>query len=302
MKKLVVKLTPFVLLFILANYWVLSSNGFYKKGKAYDRAIQETANTEHFFLGDSHVDVLKNLDLEDNVSNLAFGGDGIQEMYLKTRILLEENSHIKTVFVLTDPQLFNSSISPNKTFLANYVLKLGEEEVYGKNTLSYLIEQAPLLNDGFIEYSRDKYIYRFLKLISKKKVNNKQKVMWKDLPQKQRDFQCIETGIQDHKGIFSSSDSKKYFSKMVALCKEKNVKIIGVRFPVERLFYQQCNSKDLQLVDDYIDSLKLDQHLDYSLYFNSSQYFKDEDHLTIPGAIKIVEEISKQTGITILKK
>ncbi len=300
MKSIFIKTIPYLFAFLAINLLFYLTSRFYKQERKYIDRIEYAIDSKPtiIFLGDSHVDTIKILDLSENVHNLAFGSDGIEEMYIKILIMIKYNPKLEYVFITTEPQIFNNSISSNSTFLNNYVVKLKDTlNVYNNNKskLNLFLEKIPLLNDNFLDYLLDKI---YINLRSKKNVLKQE---WSSLSEKQRTENATYSGKSDHEGIMTQEYKLDIYREIVNICKFNNIKIIGVRFPVNEHYINQCSKEDLINVNEFIKHLKMDFNLDYLTEFNNQKYFENADHLNLAGIKKISQIISRDTNIKITK-
>ncbi|TBN06530.1 hypothetical protein EYD45_01205 [Hyunsoonleella flava] len=302
MKSILIKATPFLIVFFTINFFVYKTSPFYKQESKYSNRIDSIINSKPkvVFLGDSHSESIKLLNLSENIGNLAFGADGIKEMYIKTLILKKYNPELKYVFISTEPQMFNNSISSNSTFLNKYLLKLNNsKEIYNKSKLNLITEKIPLLNDNYLRYFLNN-IYSIIRNGGNKSDNNTS-IKWTDISSSEKEKIASSTGITDHNGIMTRDEDLEIYKKLVNNLKLRNVKVIGVRFPVNEHYLKQCNKEDLDKVNLFINELNLDQNLDYSLSLNSATYFENEDHLNKTGMEELSKLIYKDTGIDLNK-
>lgn len=296
MKHFFIKLIPYLVVFIALNFIFLKTSSFYKQEYKYIERIDASidSQSEIIFLGDSHVETIKLLDLSDKVGNLAFGADGIYEMYIKVLTMLEYNKNLKYVFIATEPQTFNNTTSPNSTFLNKYLLKVNDTlNVYNKSKLNLITEKIPLFNDSHINYILDGIYTGF------KQDNTETKKDWSTLTNLQRTEIATNTGISDHSSVMTNDDFAKVYELIINLCKTHNIKVIGIRFPVNENYINQCQQEELKKVDSFITELNLDLHLDYSTKIKKPIYFDDEDHLNKKGLEKFVKIIFEDTNIKI---
>lgn len=294
MKHFFLKLIPYLVVFIAINFICLKTSGYYKQEHKYLERIDSTINSESeiIFLGDSHVETIKLLDLSDNVGNLAFGADGIYEMYLKVLIMIKFNKNLKHVFIATEPQTFNNTASPNSTFLNKYLLKVDDTlNVYNKTKLNLITEKVPLFNDSYINYALDGFYSSF------KPDKTKTKKNWSILTDLQRTEIATKTGISDHTSVMTNTEFSKVYSEIINLCKTNKIKVIGIRFPVNKNYINQCKIEELEKVDSFIKALNLDLNLDYSTRIKNPIYFDDEDHLNEKGIEKLSKIIFEDTNI-----
>lgn len=296
MKHFFLKLIPYLIVFIAINLIQIKFSGFYKQQNKYLERIDSTINSksEIIFLGDSHVEAIKALDLSDNVGNLAFGADGIYEMYIKVLTMIKLNKKLKYVFIATEPQTFNNNTSPNSTFLNKYLQKIDDTlNVYNKSKLNLITERVPLFNDSYINYVLDTFYSSF------KPLENETKKDWATLTDLQRTEIATNTGISDHTSVMTNAEFSEVYREIIKLCRKNKIKVIGIRFPVNENYINQCKKEELEKVDSFIKELNLDLHLDYSTKIKNPIFFDDEDHLNKKGLEKLAKIIFEDTNIKI---
>lgn len=295
MKSIIIKTLPYLTVFLLLNVFVYKTSRFYDQQRKYLNRIENVINVKPkvVFLGDSHVESIHLLDLPENIGNLAFGADGIKEMFIKTLILAEYNTDLECVFICTEPQMFNTSVSSNSTFLNRYLLQLSNyKEVYNKSTLNLMTEKIPFFNDDYLRY--------FLKSTYTKIRNsddNANKREWSDASEIEKQNMAAISGVADHKALMTNNDELEIYKEMVETLQKMNIKVIGIRFPVNKHYISQCKEEDLRKVNRFITDLNLDQNLDYTLKINNSDNFINEDHLNKYGMLKLSKLIYQDTGI-----
>lgn len=296
MKTFLLKIAPYILAFIILNIVCYKYSDFYKQEEKYLDRIETTIKnqSETIFLGDSHVETIKLLDLTDNVGNLAFGADGIYEMYIKVLIMLEYNKNLKHVFIATEPQLFNNTGSSNSTFLGKYLLKIEDTlNVYNKSKLNLITDRVPLFNDGYIGFVLNSIYDHF------RPEEYSEKPDWSKLTDSEQKEIATATGISDHRDLMGNEDFLNVYRALIKLCKQNNIKVFGVRFPVNENYINQCSIEDLTRVNAFVKSLKLDEHFDYSTRIKDPIYFDDEDHLNAKGVKVLSKILESDTGIKI---
>ena len=302
MKSVFIKIIPYLIVFLVINIFVHETSHFYKQERNYSNRIDSIINSKPkvIFLGDSHSESIKLLNLSENIGNLAFGADGIKEMYIKTLIIDKYNPEIEYVFISTEPQMFNNSVSSNSTFLNKYLLKLNDaKDIYNKSNLNIVTENIPLLNDDYLRYFLNK-IYAFFRNNNNNNNNNKP-TEWSEVTDSEKEKIAANTGITDHNSIMKNIEDLDIYTELVNKLKLSNVKVIGVRFPVNTHYLKQCDKEDLDNVNRFIKELNLDYNLDYSLKLNNSSYFENEDHLNKTGMEKLSKLIYNDTGVKLNK-
>lgn len=294
MKSIIIKTLPYLIAFFVINVIFYKSSRFYKQERKYIDRIEHSINVKSnvIFLGDSHLETIELLDLSENIGNLAFGADGIKEMYIKVLTMINYNPNLEYVFITTEPQIFNNSVSSNSTFLNKYLIKLDDTiNIYKKSKLNIITEKIPLFNDNFLDYILNN-IYSSLR--SKQNVRTKE---WSDLTKIQRTEIATQTGKQDHVSIMTNQDQLEIYWAIINICKFNNLKVVGIRFPVNEHYIDQCEKEDIKRVDKFIEDLNLDYHLDYLTEFANPEYFNDADHLNKEGLKKLSEIIFRDTNI-----
>ncbi len=297
MKTIFLKIIPFALLFIVLNVLFLNYNSFYKQQSEYveriDKAIEN--QPEVIFLGDSHTESIKLLELSDNVGNLAYGADGIKEMYSKILIMLELNKNLKHIFITVEPQMFNSSVSPNTSFLNKYLINVDDElDVYSKSKLNFLSERIPLFNDDFLTYLLGQVYGSF------KPEAPKSDKKWTEFTPEEQYEMGATMGKIDHLGIMSRKQDLEVFKEIVAICKSRDIQLIGTHFPVNDSYINQADPEDIKKVYAFLEEQNLDKVLDYTHRFKDQKYYRDQDHLTKDGMMILAQYILEDTGIDIL--
>lgn len=298
MKHIFIKLIPYIIVFTAINFILLKTSGFYKQEQKYLERIDNSidSKSEIIFLGDSHVETIKLLNLNDNVGNLAFGADGIYEMYIKTLAMIKYNKNLKYVFIATEPQTFNNTSSPNSTFLNKYLIKIDDTlNVYNKSKLNLITEEVPLFNDSYISYVLNELYNSF------KAGEDETKRNWSKLTDTERTEIATNTGLSDHNSVMTNDSFTEVYKEIINLCRANDIKVIGVRFPVNENYINQCKPEELKKVDSLIESLHLDLNLDYSTRIKNPNYFDDEDHLNKQGIELLSQIIFDETNIKINK-
>lgn len=298
MKRIFKKAIPYVIVFIVINVILKMTSNFYTQEKRYRSRIESSIDQHNkiIFLGDSHAETIHHINADKRYGNLAFGADGIKEMYIKSLIALEYIPNIEYVFICTEPQMFNSSISPNSVFLNPFLSKIEDSlNVYDKSKLDLLVEKVPLFNDNYLKFINNK-VFNDLRSIGQAEDD----VNWPDLSDVEKSAIASKMGKVDHTGILLNDQDVLIFKKMVGNFKKKGVKTIGIRYPVHENYINQCDENDLKKVDKLIEQLRLDYNLDYSVELKNPKLFKDADHLNKEGVQRLTELIKKDTGIDLL--
>jgi hypothetical protein len=297
MKNILIKTIPYLIAFVAINILVYKTSHFYKQEHKYSKQIDSIiiSKPKVIFLGDSHSEAIKLLNLSRSIGNLAFGADGIKEMYIKTLIMDKYNPDLKFVFISTEPQMFNNGISSNNTFLNKYLLKINDsKDIYNKSTLNLITENIPFLNDNYLRYFLNT-TYSNIRNIDKIKP-----LEWSMASNSEKVKIASNTGKTDHNAIMTNTEDLEIYKEIVNKLKLNNVKIVGIRFPVSTHYINQCDKTDLEKVNHFINDLDLDYNLDYSYKLNNTSYFENEDHLNKTGMEQLSKLIFMDTGINLI--
>ena len=90
------------------------------------------------------------------------------------------------------------------------------------------------------------------------------------------------------------------YKDIIKMLKSKNIKIIGIRFPVSPYYLAQCNKEDLNKVNNFVNAIDYDYFLDYSNALNNDSFYKNEDHLNRKGMTELSKLIYKDTGVKLV--
>lgn len=299
MKKILINSAIFLFIFSCWNIYLKNSSYFFKQEREYQENIDLSLSKESkiLLLGDSHLASLKKVDLNPVIGNLAYGADGIKEMYAKALIIVEQNPNLEYVFISTEPQMFNAGNSPNGTFLDKYMLNSYEaRELYNKNKLDVICDHVPLFNNDYLNYFRNK-VYSLVKGSTEP---NKEKT-WGELSNEEKNLLSSNLGKSDHAAIMTQAIDTVYFRKMFKLFEYHKIKVVGIRFPVTPKYMEQCSPENIEKVGHFLDSFNFYKQLDYTHSIDSLDFFEDPDHMKARGVERIAKAIQRETGLSIIQ-
>lgn len=257
-----------------------------------------TNRVETILLGDSHMQSLRDAALASDVGNLAFGADGITEMYAKALIMEHANSNLKRVLISMEPQMFNKSKSPNGGFLNKYMFDNPEVRVlYNRSILDLVVDWVPLFNNSYIEFLRNQALYAFRGMFSAD--NNGRS--WENLTDAEKTNIAIGAGKNDHGNLFEIPGDTIQYRKLVELLQKNKVDTFGVNFPVTHSYFSQLQPEDLKHTRDFITSLSLNMEADYTLLFDNLDAFKDPDHLTAEYVKKFADRLEADLEVSLVR-
>ena len=299
MRKIILNSILFLIILVCWNIYLKNTSNFYQQEREYQKNVNHSLKSESeiILLGDSHLASLKKVNLKGSVGNLAYGADGIKEMYAKSLIIVNANPKLEYVFLSTEPQMFNAGKSPNGTFLNKYIFDLKDARIlYDKNKLDVISDHVPLFNNDYLNFFRNK-LYHDLKGST---IDSREQ-SWEELTFSQKNEIAEKLGKSDHSSIMGQPLDTTYFKKMMGLFKKHKIKVVSIKFPVTSNYMDQCSKEDSMKVDSFLSQFSFYKKLDYSRLINSHDFFEDPDHLKKRGIELVSESIEDDTGITIIE-
>lgn len=308
--RLLGKCSIFAIPFIPLNIYLYSTSEYYEKQESYHATIENfflSPNVKNLIIGDSHPGTLTNDMLNEETYNIAFGGDGLKENYLKLKYVLNQPNQVEHLFLTADAQMFGARRvqSSNYAFLNKYVLDMGEYDVYGHNAVSILADMVPLFSDSYIDFLNKQLSDNVSGQVKTRNLYTQLRAdhsMWStQIPAEQRLEFAQKTGISDHRGVLEDSIQVSYYHKMVELCKEKGVKIIGVKYPAMQEYLAGLPTDKQSKLDSLFSEVGFYAMLDYRNFSQDPRLFKNEDHVNDDGARLLIKEMERDTGLNLGK-
>jgi hypothetical protein len=94
-----------------------------------------------------------------------------------------------------------------------------------------------------------------------------------------------------------NSESEKAFISIYEITKERNIEIIGIRYPLPNEYVNQVNKTGKDKISDWIRNNRSKFYLLYDyrdLYKNNQELFINEDHLSMKGSYIFTLELLRQ--------
>ncbi|MEM7658975.1 MAG: hypothetical protein AAF399_22825 [Bacteroidota bacterium] len=298
----------FAIPFVPLNVYLYYSSPFFEKQQDYHATIEgffDGTEVNTLIIGDSHPGTITNDMLNDHTYNLAFGGDGLKENYLKLKYVLERSNSVKTLFLTADAQMFGARRvqSSNNSFLNKYVFQTGEFDVYGKSASSVAADMIPLFNDSYIEYLNKSIQDNLSGHIAQRDLYQQLRAdhsMWaREFNDAQRIEMAEKTGVSDHRGVLNDSIQVEYYQKIFDLCQSHEVEVIGVKYPAMQEYLAGLPTEKQQDLDSLFNTLDFQAMLDYRNFSQDPTLFKNEDHVNDDGAILMIKEMEAATGLNL---
>tara|TARA_Y100001970_G_C14214545_1_gene848866 strand:- start:128 stop:1015 length:888 start_codon:yes stop_codon:yes gene_type:complete len=244
-------------------------------------------NYNVFLVSDSHGAVLANIPSEHGIFNLSKTSDNYFDMYLKIQYFIELLDENDTILLAIDNHSLssyrNKSINLNQSILyvSDYDIlddKVTINRFYFKNIFQYF----PLFD---VDYNRIILEYLYYQLIG---LNEHRKFI-------HFSNEDIDILIKNrYKTQFSQKsqdvDQVKYLKSIINICKDKKIRLIGIKFPIIKKYLEIIKDEDFG-IEELWKSNNLEIIDLQNIYSDQDNYFKDQDHLNKIGAIDLCSKI-----------
>ncbi|MCX2450146.1 hypothetical protein OQX61_02580 [Pedobacter sp. PLR] len=281
MKKVILKLTKFSLLFLvlLGSTILLTTNYIFNKSN-----FKIPNHTDKIIIGHSHAECAYNDSLIVNTINIAQSGESYFYSYYKINQLLQQNEKIKYVFLeftnneigkKMDDWIWSGLFLSHRYHLyAPFIDYQGHNLLIKKNAKNLLkLQVKTLLNNvKTIVLSEYNYVRKtggYLYLVRNKT----------DSLVKLKDTATISNKIPE-----LPIENLAYLDRIVLLCKIKKVKLVLLRSPLHKKYKGIHNEKEFQnlLATKYQNT----HFLDFKNFPLTDDEFGDLEHLNFKGAKK----------------
>ena len=238
-------------------------------------------NQSLFLLADSHGLPLKQFSEKYGLYNFSAASDSYEDMFRKSRHLIQ-NSNVQTIYLSVD----DHTLAKYREELNNldrstvYSLPSDYDSYYSMIKQKYIRNYCVLFNPK----SRSAIRKYLVSLISRKLgVKRKsRRTIWAKLTEKER--QKIADARRSRLK-WNSIKSKKLTAsllKIVTLCKQNKVELIGIKFPLTKNYIRSIGN-DGYKADSIFQSHGLTV-LDFSsIFIEHNEYFENQDHLNELG-------------------
>jgi len=270
-------------------------------------------NIRVLFLGDSHPSFdLRNQELPEGYYNFAYPGESVYDWYFKLIRVHKDNPTLETVVIPFDCHNFSEYRSTQQNIKSIlYFSRLSDTfrilpdysrfELF-KVKLGTLV---PILNAKDRELLQSVIIEDIYSFLTGRK-NKKQIYVdgsgnlvdpdikrWDEYPENERVRRASERlSTQLGKGI---SDKKliKVFKELADYCRTNNLNLVGVQYPLSVEYNRLSRNYGIEELNSIYRGAFHNHQLDYRELFNGNQeYFRNQDHLNIPGALVFTRHIA----------
>lgn len=298
MRKFILKLSLFLLLFIILNQLAYYSITYFYSYKAYDEQFSDIllVKPKEIILGDSHPFVLKQEYLGAKMYNFSYLGESVHGWLLKLQFCIKNNIPVKKVYLQLDPHI-----------LATYRAKLNRKKqtihifdypsfqnVYNLSKWEY-IKAGPIarylpLADS---YNADLFITKFANWAASK-AGTTVKTAWPKLNDNARNSAALSRINQQ---LYSPYDARmvRSFLLLIELCRKNDIEILGIKYPVSVEHRKHLADVNVTQVYDLFEKCNLES-IDFSERYSDLSCFENSDHLNDNTAREFAKVFLRETA------
>jgi hypothetical protein len=299
MKRFLIQLSIFIVGYLLLNclaYWTVIHPLVYKE--YIQLPFDYKADTVIF--GDSHAWYLtKDNQVGDsilkryNIYNFSYGSDSYHDILFKLNFLIKNDKKPRTILLTADNHTL--SIKRDKTNNLNRSVYYSDFEVY-----------SAVRSVNFVEYFARKHLIKYLPLLDPSNSSffveyfkgflRSEKKSYPDWIQRSENYRRKQAKKKSNQFFPQKHRSKKLLKSLeqiIRLCKENNIQIIAVKYPLTTEFRDAVS---LNYGADSVLRSNSFQILDYSGLLSDSKFFLDEDHLNLLGTEVLLKQMIEDLG------
>ncbi|MHC1690787.1 MAG: hypothetical protein AB9833_08145 [Bacteroidales bacterium] len=293
MKKFIRLLFKFSLIIIALNTVI-----FVVKELTFSPYYLHPTKYKSYLLSDSHGYKLYDLTEKIGVANFSFHSESYLDIYRKLMYLTSRNK-TDTLYISVDDHTLSPyrEISNNDYKSIKYNFTQGNYNFldYAIFKLQYYIVIFDPNIRAIITHFIGSQVKKLFSFADKNKVNAN-KAPWSSLSRATK-LKLAEARVKEQ---FPSDTSSKKLEKslleIINLCKQKNIKLIGIKFPLSGEFLEILGNKSYKA-----DSILISQGIEVwdfkSIFSNIDNYFEDPDHVNPEGANVLIDSLSRRAGI-----
>jgi len=245
---------------------------------------------EAVILGDSHGAVLMQTDLPESIFNMSFGSDNLMDMYLKLHFCIRHNPGLRAVLITADDHIFNAyrkskNNASRSVFFADYS---AYRNVYHANPVQYVMLRHVLPWMPLFDLNNAQLLSQYARIMIRRRLNPDgyaNAILWKNLNPAVRQDKARTRVMNQFEGDFDNG-LHDAFRKIVLLCRQHQLKLIGIRFPVT----EEYAGAVPQICHDHVNAVFNEAGIpivDFqNVYIGQPDLFLDQDHLNREGSRK----------------
>jgi hypothetical protein len=276
MKKFIVNVVLFGLLLLLINvvFYLVAYNRYYKDYEQYD------LNYDSYLFADSHGTPIGNQLEKYGIYNFSAASDSYFDMLIKIKYLIK-HTNIERIFITVD----DHTLSPyrenaNNLERSSYFIISEDYSNVLKGIGIKLDKFLVLLNPGIRGIVRS----YFQSMVLTTKVSKN----WNLLTPEEQNISAQSRFIEQFNYENKSEQLTETLIRIIELCKENNIEIIGIQFPLSEVYFAKIGDKSFGANAIFMkNQLKV---YDYrELFFKHDDFFMNQDHLNEIGSKEFVK-------------
>jgi hypothetical protein len=291
MKKFLSNLLAFFFIILLFNFvlFYLANEIYYKKYK-----FDQNKKFKSFVFADSHGSCLNNYGEILNICNFSSGYESYFDINRKLKYLIQNDYLIDTIYISVDDHMLSPRRSKNNNLDKSiyYSSSLEFENQFEYYFQRYVRYYLPILHSKFRFVLKKFLAAKFSSYVFNINFQVNQNA-WVQLSEKDR-IKSAQSSISVSFSFPSRSEElTKTFLEIINICKIRNIKLVGVKFPLSRNLIAAIGNTNYGA-----DSILISNGfpvLDYKNYFEQhDEYFIDADHANASGGKILAEKLFNQ--------
>ncbi len=282
MKLFIKNILYFVLGYLILNivfYFLVFKPAIFEKYIYNEKNISEY---NLFLVSDSHGAYIEDVPNEFGISNLSYTGDNYLDMYLKIKYFSKKISRKDTILLSIDNHQLSSyregSRNIDKSII--YSSDFSEIDVSDLKKKYYLKECLKFLPFCYTDFN--KMTSKFIKFNMKYNEIIPPDQSYSKLDSLSQQKACLLRYKSQFDNKHRSENQVLYLKKIIELCAEKGIVLIGIKFPITEAYWNMISKHDYGA-----EALLRNNHIDvldfHDLFFDKNIYFYDQDHLNTQG-------------------
>jgi hypothetical protein len=275
-----------ICLFLLNLFFGLLAHKYY-----YSPYIKHTNNfsSEVYLISDSHGATLGSYTEKIGVTNFAYASDSYFDMKTKINSLIKKNSNLKKIIITVENHILseyrdNRNNHDRSVLFSNYSESIDKYDFFVNRYLKKYVIYPSSKAHGVVSQT----ILSKVKRLFFNPTGSESYTEWKDKSLTERiDKSSVRIKEQYH-SLTKSKTQMSSLIDIIQLCKNNNIELIGIKFPVSKEFNELLTDNNFG-ADSLFFSRGL-KVLDYqNLFIRDSKYFFDQDHLNDSGRDKFIQ-------------
>lgn len=265
--------------------WLAARKLYFKDYHKYSLAFRS------YLLADSHGTPLGQLTGKYGIYNFSAQSESYEDMYRKIRFLIRQKA-IDTIYLTADDHTLSPyrQTANNRDASAYYLSRSDYGHYYDYLKNRYLIPYVMFFQPKALSAIRIFITSKIKKLISGKgnQADPDSSTPWADAAGKYRTEKAEERAKEQFPPGKASSKLSKTLMDIIRVCKENQIVLIGIKFPLASAYIKASEGKTFG-AEDILKAQGIPV-MDYKLVFRDrDDFFENQDHLNKEGARHFIE-------------